>query len=241
MRGCLPVVKRNIAIDVLRGTAILMVLGRHLEYFGWWTKIGWAGVDLFFVLSGFLISGLLFSEWKQRGALDFKHFYIRRCLKIYPAFYFLLLVTVVVNFVYPGISSHPVTWSSFFAEATFTQNYFTGIWGQTWSLGVEEHFYFLLPILLWGMYRRHRHTADPFKALPSLFMVVATVEILLRIANAKGFIGAPGEPGFLQFSRNRSCIGRHPEVSVVHAASPPAGRQSPQFGHKAGQQRWRRS
>jgi peptidoglycan/LPS O-acetylase OafA/YrhL len=48
---------------------------------------GWIGVDLFFVLSGFLISGLLFNEYKARSSISFKRFFIRRGLKIYPAFY----------------------------------------------------------------------------------------------------------------------------------------------------------
>ena len=55
--------------------------------------VGWIGVDLFFVLSGFLISGLLFSEYKKRGAISFKTFFIRRGFKIYPAFYVFLLLT----------------------------------------------------------------------------------------------------------------------------------------------------
>ena len=173
---------RNINLDVLRGIAILLVLGRHLQYFPLWTKVGWAGVDLFFVLSGFLISGLLFQEWKARGAIDFKRFYIRRAFKIYPAFYVLLLVTVLVNLAVPGIPSHPVTGKAMLAEIFFLQDYFPSVWGQTWSLAVEEHFYILLPIALWLMYRRRRTHADPFKALPSIFMIVATVEIVLRLA-----------------------------------------------------------
>src|SRR5580700_2123555 len=68
---------RNLNLDVLRGMAVLLVLGRHFEYFPIWTAIGWAGVDLFFVLSGFLISGLLFKEWKQRGNLSLSTFYVR--------------------------------------------------------------------------------------------------------------------------------------------------------------------
>jgi peptidoglycan/LPS O-acetylase OafA/YrhL len=173
---------RNTNLDALRGIAILLVLGRHLQYFPLWTKVGWAGVDLFFVLSGFLISGLLFQEWKTRGAIDFKRFYIRRAFKIYPAFYLLLLVTAIVNPTLPGIVSHPITWKAMLAEVFFVQNYFPGVWVQTWSLAVEEHFYILLPIALWLLYRRRRTHADPFSALPSIFMAVATLEIVLRVA-----------------------------------------------------------
>jgi peptidoglycan/LPS O-acetylase OafA/YrhL len=174
--------KRNVNLDALRGVAILLILGRHLDYFSLWTKMGWAGVDLFFVLSGFLISGLLFQEWKRRDAIDFRRFYIRRALKIYPAFYVLLLVTLLVHRIVPGIPSFPVTARAILAECFFVQNYLPGLWPHTWSLAVEEHFYILLPIVLWLLYRRRREQADPFRALPAIFMIVATAEIVLRTA-----------------------------------------------------------
>jgi peptidoglycan/LPS O-acetylase OafA/YrhL len=188
---------RNTNLDALRGVAILMVLGRHLNFVSLWTRMGWAGVDLFFVLSGYLISGLLFAEWQRSGSIDFRRFFIRRGFKIYPAFYFLLITTALVNLLRPGIPSNPVTWRSMLAEATFTQNYFPGIWGQTWSLGVEEHFYILLPIALWLMYRAQRNTPDPFRWLPALFMIVATVEILLRIAVARTLTSNAQEATYL--------------------------------------------
>jgi peptidoglycan/LPS O-acetylase OafA/YrhL len=181
---------RNANLDALRGLAILMVLGNHIGYFGLWQRTGWAGVDLFFVLSGFLISGLLFDEWHRCGSIDFRRFYIRRGFKIYPPFYVMLLITVALNFARPGIPSFPVTWHSILAEATFTQNYFRGIWGQTWSLGVEEHFYILLPILLWLMYRGRRSDPDPFRWMPATFMIVATVEIALRVLTTRNLTSA---------------------------------------------------
>jgi peptidoglycan/LPS O-acetylase OafA/YrhL len=68
------------------------------------------------------------------------------------------------------------------AEAFMVQNYFPGIWPQDWSLAVEEHFYIALPILLWLLDRLRRAQADPFRALPTIFMTVATLEIVLRTA-----------------------------------------------------------
>lgn len=176
-----PPSSRNLSLDVLRGVAILMVVGHHLGYFPIWTRIGWAGVDLFFVLSGFLISGLLFEEWRRFGRIDFGRFYLRRGFKIYPGFYVLLLATVVANLIVPGLPSYPVTLKSVLSEAFFVQNYGPAIWGQTWSLAVEEHFYLTLPLLLWLLYRR-RDDRNPFRALPSIFMVLATVELVLRFA-----------------------------------------------------------
>src|SRR5258708_988951 len=95
--------RRNLQLDCLRGVAILMVIMCHsvlfrLPYWDWRLVLsGWAGVDLFFVLSGFLISGLLFAEYRRGGTIRFRRFAIRRALKIYPAFYALVLLTVCLN------------------------------------------------------------------------------------------------------------------------------------------------
>src|SRR3974390_1422877 len=82
-----PSGSRSMGLDALRAVAILLVLGRHANLSEVWSRIGWCGVDLFFVLSGFLISGLLFQEYKKRKSIDFMRFFILRGLKIYPSFY----------------------------------------------------------------------------------------------------------------------------------------------------------
>jgi peptidoglycan/LPS O-acetylase OafA/YrhL len=73
--------QRNQSLDVLRCAAVLLTVGFHFPYYGIWGRIGWIGVDLFFVLSGFLISGLLFQEHKDTGSVNFKRFILRRGLK----------------------------------------------------------------------------------------------------------------------------------------------------------------
>src|SRR5262245_42677041 len=96
---------RALRLDLLRALAIFLVLGRHMYPLAdrtpqpilfmcqLWRSSGWIGVDLFFVVSGFLVSGLLFSEYQQRGKIRIWRFYIRRGFKIYPAFYLMILIT----------------------------------------------------------------------------------------------------------------------------------------------------
>ena len=85
-------------LDFLRGIAILLVLLRHITLFSFTTQMGWIGVDLFFVLSGFLVSGLLFKEYIQFGNIQPKLFLIRRGFKIYPI-YFIFYILYLLPFI----------------------------------------------------------------------------------------------------------------------------------------------
>ncbi len=85
---------RNQTLDVLRAVAVLLVFSRHSTGALLVSHLGWVGVDLFFVLSGFLVSGLLFREYQQDGQLLPGRFLIRRGFKIYPQFYLLVVVTI---------------------------------------------------------------------------------------------------------------------------------------------------
>ena len=98
---------RLLPLDFLRGVAILLVLMRHsplasskvgyIAYpFALIGRMGWTGVDLFFVLSGFLIGGLLFREIATRETLDIKRFIIRRGFKIWPSYYLNILVGTLI-------------------------------------------------------------------------------------------------------------------------------------------------
>ena len=180
--------QRNTNLDALRAIAILMVLGRHAGmaiallhastiYTAYWARVGWAGVDLFFVLSGFLISGLLFKGYEERRRIDVSRFYIRRGLKIWPAFYALIVTGLLVDLVRPG---HHFSLHRLIVEIFFVQDYFQGIWGITWSLGVEEHFYLALPLVLLLMIRRDRE--KPFDALPYVFAAIAVFALVCRFA-----------------------------------------------------------
>lgn len=141
---------RNHSLDVLRAIAVLMVIGHHYadDHLGF-LHAGGFGVDLFFVLSGFLISGLPFFELQSSGSISFRRFLIRRGLKIYPPFYFFLLLTLIFT-----ASSH--RWTQIAGEAFFLQSYAPHIWQHTWSLSVEEMFYLGLPLLLAILFRRRK-------------------------------------------------------------------------------------
>jgi len=184
----LPERRRNTNLDALRAIAIFMVLGRHAGqaiallhastgYTIYWTRVAWAGVDLFFVLSGFLVSGLLFAGYQERRRIDVSRFYIRRGLKIWPAFYTLIATGLLIDAVMPG---HRFSTKGLLPELVFMQDYFHGIWGITWSLAVEEHFYLSLPLVLLLMIRRD--SERPFAAIPYVVSVVAIFALVCRFA-----------------------------------------------------------
>ncbi len=187
---------RHLALDLLRAVAVLLVIGRHLEHAGaetpaWargllnlWRRGGWIGVDLFFVLSGFLVAGLLLREYQTHGKLALGRFYLRRGLKIYPAFYLFLAVTLPLA---PLLGLAPeVTPANIAAECCFLQSYVPGAWNHTWSLAVEEHFYLLLPLGLVLLARRAARGSDPFAPLGKICVALAGLLLGLRVATAWG-------------------------------------------------------
>lgn len=172
---------RLIQLDILRCLAIALVLGRHMTPLAGsgllaqgsrlWQRGGWVGVDLFFVLSGFLVSGLLFYEYQTRGRVDVGRFLIRRAFKIYPPFWTMIAVTIC-------LAPH-VRRAKLASELLFVQNYgFGGLWNHTWSLAVEEHFYLLLACLVMVLIRRR--PGDPFVDLPRICIAVAILCLSLR-------------------------------------------------------------
>jgi len=176
---------RNKRLDVLRCIAVLLVIGRHTRTASRIQDIGWVGVDLFFVLSGFLISGLLFVEYKERRSINVTRFYFRRGLKLYPAFYLLLAITFTVSKVFGSGRGG----GRYLSEMFYVQNYGPYVWVHTWSLAVEEHFYLVLPLLLMLLVRLAKKDR-PFRAIPAIFLVVSVVCIISRVWMVSGIPGA---------------------------------------------------
>ena len=170
---------RITSIDFLRGVAVLLVVFRHIFLEPILITIGWTGVDLFFVLSGFLVSNLLFQEYKTTGTVKPIRFLIRRGFKIYPLFY--LMIGVLFFTSYPTVLQDvPTHKARLLNEVLFIQNYnyTVTLIGHTWSLAVEEHFYFGLALVFFILAK--------FKLLDNkLLFNILTVLILLLCLNMR--------------------------------------------------------
>ena len=144
--------------DGLRAIAIILVILYHAAPDGV-LRGGYIGVDLFFVLSAFLITSILAAEWHETGRLDLKKFYWRRFLRLMPALLLFLTVYVVAA---------PFIWLGYnhgrdaLIAGLYLSDYAYALWeiphyiSHTWSLAVEEHFYLLWPLLLVPLLKAQR-------------------------------------------------------------------------------------
>ena len=146
-------------LDGLRALAVTAVLLYHADLR--WIPGGFLGVDVFFVLSGYLITSLVLAEWRHRGSIDLKTFWLRRARRLLPALYVLLVVTLTFAVVFlPGevaelrgdvlaAFGYVTNWYLIFQH----QSYFEAVGRPSllqhlWSLAVEEQFYLLWPLVL---------------------------------------------------------------------------------------------
>jgi peptidoglycan/LPS O-acetylase OafA/YrhL len=176
-------------LDVLRGVAVLLVLAHHSPGGeGAVLKGGWTGVDLFFVLSGFLVSGLLFKEYLRSGHIRPGRFYLRRGLKIYPNFYTMLAVTSAAL----AWGHIPVDPRRVIGEIVFVQNYVPAAWPyreHAWSLAIEEHFYFLLPPMLMLLLRWRAFRRAPVRGMAALIVALGVAVLAVRWATVRSARG----------------------------------------------------
>ncbi|WP_183556685.1 acyltransferase family protein [Mucilaginibacter sp. SP1R1] len=145
-----------LGLDHLRAFAIVYVLLFHYQMFGhptWENKIGgfgWTGVDLFFVLSGFLISGQLFDAIAKGKTISVKEFFAKRFFRIIPPY--LVVLTLYATLPFLREREHM---AALWRYLTFTLNFGldlhqTGTFTHAWSLCVEEQFYLIVPLAFWG-------------------------------------------------------------------------------------------
>lgn len=168
-RGFIP------EFDGLRGLAILAVMVYHfLQYKGpsntgralhSLASIGWAGVDVFFVISGFLITGILLDSRARPGR--WRHFFIRRSLRIFPLYYLVMTAVTAVgigatvlglNIDHPAVQTVDRAWVNFL----YLTNFWVAWAGKdsvpmdiAWSLAIEEQFYLVFPFIVWHLRRRN--------------------------------------------------------------------------------------
>ncbi|GGA84410.1 acyltransferase [Neiella marina] len=161
-------------LDVLRALAIMLVFTAHtVSSFGKAPDLvplgfGGSGVDLFFMLSGWLIGSQLFAEQKKFGNIDVKRFWARRWMRTLPAYFFVLSFTLVQLYATKDSVPNPLPFFVFLQNYNHL-NYFT----VSWSLCVEEQFYLVIAPLLLYLGRLHRHYQTAVLVilllLPSLF------------------------------------------------------------------------
>jgi peptidoglycan/LPS O-acetylase OafA/YrhL len=138
------------ALDGLRAVAIVAVVLAHCTP---WLPGGWTGVDIFFVISGYLITRLLAAERAASGRIDLRRFYIRRCLRLMPAFAVLMLFQLAHAAVAPhnraDVLVSIAVASTYMMDWNLAFGWFPAdIIGHTWSLSIEEQFYLLWPLTL---------------------------------------------------------------------------------------------
>ncbi len=187
----------SLPLDGLRGLAILLVMAHHLTIVrsdrpfdaGVLTllHVGWVGVDLFFVLSGFLITGILLDA--RNSERYFVSFYTRRTLRIFPLYYLMVFLSYHVvphsptwdrRLVGPGPVPHEGYFWSFLSNFVFAeQNQFQhGILTVAWSLAIEEQFYLLWAVIVW--------LCPPRWLGIVCVLIVAASPVLRAIASANG-------------------------------------------------------
>ena len=173
------------AIDGIRAIAVLWVIIFHVWIFQhntypellgqvaqnpflvWITK-GDLGVDLFFVISGFLIGTILFKEYKRTQTLNFKSFYIRRFLRLFPVYFFSMIIAL---YFLHGAGAEK--WVSAWSNLLYVNNYvFNSYMGWTWSLAIEEQFYIVIPFLIVFLFPK-------FQKKWILFSILAIIPVVL--------------------------------------------------------------
>lgn len=165
------------ALDGVRALAVLLVIVHHAEIPG--ITGGFIGVDIFFVLSGYLITRLLWREAKTSGEIAIGRFLLRRAIRLMPAFFLLLAATLLIGpFFWPDenlglVVAIASVYLADYASALYGD---LSVLGHTWSLSVEEHFYLLWPIAVLGLAR----LKNPARAL----LVAFAAATLWRILNA---------------------------------------------------------
>jgi peptidoglycan/LPS O-acetylase OafA/YrhL len=169
------------SLDGMRGVAVAAVVAYHVGlYRHQLVPGGWAGVDVFFVLSGFLITRILLTELSQSGRIDLRDFYYRRVIRLAPALLLLLLVLSCVALTLA--EQRAIDFTNIALALGYAMNWsrafewfprWGGFLGHTWSLSVEEQFYLVWPVTLLLLARTRK--------APLIVAGLAAASVLWRI------------------------------------------------------------
>ena len=189
------------ALDGLRGLAVLAVLFYHAN--GALTG-GYLGVDLFFVLSGFLITSLLLGEHRRKGRIDLKAFWIRRARRLFPALLLLMVaIALYARFVAAprelgGIRAdalatlgYVANWHTIFANKSYWDLFVSpSPLEHTWSLAIEEQFYVVWPVVVALVLRRHTRRSVLVLAVALTALSMAAMALLFtRSGASRAYLG----------------------------------------------------
>ena len=186
---------RIVALDGLRALGALLIIGFHFGI--GWLPGGFIGVDLFYVLSGYLITGLLVGEYRKRSTIGLSAFWLRRARRLLPALLVMLVVvTLLVRYdaapgIYPDFRMNALSSLFYFSnwwQIATSGNYFVATGPpspltHTWSLAVEEQFYLVWPLVVLVVLRLSRVAARGIRILLALSVagaVGSALEMALR-------------------------------------------------------------
>ena len=182
------------SIDSLRALAVLAVIIYHVDVN--YLPGGFLGVDLFFVLSGYLISSLIIKEYRKTGSLNLYNFYIRRARRLLPAVYFMITVGLVVMVLFNEVllrKSHldaifGYIYSSNWWYIFHKLDYFDSFGAQSpfkhlWSLAIEEQFYMIFPLLFLLVNRKKKSKDGTYKLNKNFLYVVLGLILVSLIAH----------------------------------------------------------
>lgn len=181
-------------LDGLRGIAVITVMCYHLEFLvpslHTVVKGGFLGVDMFFVLSGFLITSILVKEHDQNGKISLKNFYIRRTLRLMPAFWvFLITLFFLGKYILPANEAAVIyDNNNFVYAAVYLMNWhhaaggvLTGNLNHTWSLAIEEQFYIIWSLVLVKAFAEAR-SRKQIAAGTAFFIILLITQRAIRAA-----------------------------------------------------------
>jgi peptidoglycan/LPS O-acetylase OafA/YrhL len=190
-------------VQGLRGIAVLVVVFFHAR---WGFSGGYVGVDVFFVISGFVITRMLVAELTPTSSIDFGRFYARRVRRLLPALATVLVATMLLAIVLTPIRAQAYTEYTGVAAALFNANTYLAFFSKfsgyfatgvelnpllhMWSLSVEEQFYLVFPALLLAAWKSGRRRGADLKAVGVLLVAITVVSATLGLLMSFGAFGS---------------------------------------------------